>query len=182
MRHPSRMMIGGLGRCCSSRRLPRRACWPSPGRLAGCRRRDARRHRGRARAAARRRRRQRRAGRRHDGAALDRAERRSRRPPACCSTPARRPNALTRVGRYTPLHLASSRGHAAVVARLLEAGSKPDARDRRPACSRCTSPPRPATPTRQGAARSRRQRQRARRDARPHGARSSPRRKTASTR
>ena len=34
---------------------------------------------------------------------------------------------LTRVGRYTPLHLASSRGHAAVVARLLEAGSKPGA-------------------------------------------------------
>ena len=32
---------------------------------------------------------------------------------------------LTRVGRYTPLHLASSRGQAAVVARLLEAGSKP---------------------------------------------------------
>ena len=32
--------------------------------------------------------------------------------------------ALTRVGAYTPLHLASSRGHAAVIARLLEAGSK----------------------------------------------------------
>jgi ankyrin repeat protein len=34
---------------------------------------------------------------------------------------------LTRVGRYTPLHLACSRGHGAVVARLLEAGSKPGA-------------------------------------------------------
>jgi ankyrin repeat protein len=34
---------------------------------------------------------------------------------------------LTRVGRYTPLHLAGSRGHATVVARLLEAGSKPGA-------------------------------------------------------
>ena len=34
---------------------------------------------------------------------------------------------LTRVGRYTPLHLASSRGHAPVVARLLQAGSKPGA-------------------------------------------------------
>jgi ankyrin repeat protein len=32
--------------------------------------------------------------------------------------------ALTRVGAYTPLHLASSRGHAAAVARLLEAGGK----------------------------------------------------------
>jgi ankyrin repeat protein len=32
--------------------------------------------------------------------------------------------ALTRVGAYTPLHLASSRGHAAAVARLLAAGSK----------------------------------------------------------
>jgi ankyrin repeat protein len=32
--------------------------------------------------------------------------------------------ALTRVGAYTPLHLASSRGYAAAVARLLEAGSK----------------------------------------------------------
>jgi ankyrin repeat protein len=32
--------------------------------------------------------------------------------------------ALTRVGAYTPLHLASSRGHAAAVTRLLEAGSK----------------------------------------------------------
>jgi ankyrin repeat protein len=31
---------------------------------------------------------------------------------------------LTRVGAYTPLHLASSRGHAAAVARLLAAGSK----------------------------------------------------------
>ena len=35
--------------------------------------------------------------------------------------------ALTRVGAFTPLHLASSRGHAAAVARLLEAGSKPGA-------------------------------------------------------
>jgi uncharacterized protein len=33
--------------------------------------------------------------------------------------------ALTRVGAFTPLHLASSRGHAAAVARLLEAGGKP---------------------------------------------------------
>ena len=32
--------------------------------------------------------------------------------------------ALTRVGAYTPLHLASSRGHAAAVARLLDTGSK----------------------------------------------------------
>jgi ankyrin repeat protein len=32
--------------------------------------------------------------------------------------------ALTRVGAYTPLHLASSRGHAAAVTRLLDAGSK----------------------------------------------------------
>jgi ankyrin repeat protein len=32
---------------------------------------------------------------------------------------------LTRVGSYTPLHLASSRGYGPVVARLLDAGSKP---------------------------------------------------------
>jgi ankyrin repeat protein len=32
--------------------------------------------------------------------------------------------ALTRVGAYTPLHLASSRGHAGAVARLLAAGSR----------------------------------------------------------
>jgi ankyrin repeat protein len=32
---------------------------------------------------------------------------------------------LTRLGGYTPLHLASSRGHAAVVARLLDARSRP---------------------------------------------------------
>ena len=32
--------------------------------------------------------------------------------------------ALTRVGAYTPLHLASQRGHGAAVARLLEAGAK----------------------------------------------------------
>ncbi len=31
---------------------------------------------------------------------------------------------LTRIGGYTPLHLASSRGHAPIVARLLEAGSR----------------------------------------------------------
>jgi len=34
---------------------------------------------------------------------------------------------LTRVGAYAPLHLASARGHAAAVARLLEVGSKPGA-------------------------------------------------------
>lgn len=34
---------------------------------------------------------------------------------------------LTRVGRYTPLHLASSRGHGRIVARLVDAGSKPAA-------------------------------------------------------
>ena len=34
---------------------------------------------------------------------------------------------LTRLGGYTPLHLAASRGHGAAVARLLEAGSKPGA-------------------------------------------------------
>ncbi len=34
---------------------------------------------------------------------------------------------LTRLGGYTPLHLAGSRGHAAAVGRLLEAGSKLDA-------------------------------------------------------
>jgi ankyrin repeat protein len=33
---------------------------------------------------------------------------------------------LTRVGAYSPLHLASSRGHGAVIARLLEAGCKPN--------------------------------------------------------
>ncbi len=33
-------------------------------------------------------------------------------------------DALTRVGAHTPLHLASARGHAAAVARLLEAGSR----------------------------------------------------------
>ena len=32
--------------------------------------------------------------------------------------------ATTRVGAYTPLHLASTRGHAAAVARLLDAGGK----------------------------------------------------------
>ena len=33
---------------------------------------------------------------------------------------------LTRIGRFTPLHLASSRGHGAAVVRLLEAGSRPN--------------------------------------------------------
>jgi len=33
--------------------------------------------------------------------------------------------ALTRVGGYTPLHLASQRGHGAAVAKLLDAGAKP---------------------------------------------------------
>src|SRR5262245_35588620 len=33
------------------------------------------------------------------------------------------PDPLTRIGRYTPLHLASSKGQAAVVARLLDAGA-----------------------------------------------------------
>lgn len=33
----------------------------------------------------------------------------------------------TRVGGYTPLHLASSRGHSRVIVRLLEAGSRPGA-------------------------------------------------------
>ena len=35
--------------------------------------------------------------------------------------------AVTRLGRYTPLHLASSRGHAAVVRQLIAAGSAADA-------------------------------------------------------
>lgn len=35
--------------------------------------------------------------------------------------------AVTRLGRYTPLHLASSRGHAAVVRQLIAAGSPADA-------------------------------------------------------
>jgi uncharacterized protein len=34
---------------------------------------------------------------------------------------------LTRLGAYNPLHLASSRGHGAVIERLLEAGSRPGA-------------------------------------------------------
>ena len=33
------------------------------------------------------------------------------------------PEATTRIGKYTPLHLASSRGHAALVSRLLAAGT-----------------------------------------------------------
>jgi ankyrin repeat protein len=37
------------------------------------------------------------------------------------------PDPLTRIGRYTPLHLASSRGHAALVSRLLQAGASPTA-------------------------------------------------------
>ena len=36
-------------------------------------------------------------------------------------------DALTRLGNYTPLHLASSRGHAGAVSRLLAAGSDPKA-------------------------------------------------------
>jgi ankyrin repeat protein len=35
--------------------------------------------------------------------------------------------AVTRIGNYTPLHLAGSRGHAAAVSRLLEAGGDPRA-------------------------------------------------------
>ena len=77
---------------------------------------------------------------------------------------------LTRVGAYTPLHLASSRGHAAVVARLLEAGSKA----RRVDGNRCAAAPSGGAGRQrasgQGAARPRRRRQRARQDARPDAA------------
>ena len=98
---------------------------PDVGRLAGRRRGDARRHRGRARADQAGRRRQRGAGRRHDGAALGRVARRRRR----SAHAARRGRPRRRGDAQRQLHAAASgepRRPAAIKA-LIKAGANVNA-------------------------------------------------------
>ena len=59
--------------------------------------------------------------------------RRRRAGAACCCAPAPTSRATTRIGGYTPLHLAARHGHGAVVEALLAAGADADADARPPA-------------------------------------------------